>query len=274
MAESIVKIKASLNEMLKEVEKSESKYYYIKYYNGSKNYTGDDDKAIVFEALLRHNEIGNRSIERNSPYTFETLEKTFEKLVQEYQEEISNKNYMNEPIKNNKYYVSESDGYEIIKDVDNGYKVRGYFGEKLYVLTYGWQGYYYKDYEAFKTDDDVCYIPEYNNVAENKNCLLISERDKTDDKYYRKDIINEVKNELNSRTYQCFFNKKAPKKLIENIAEIVFDIIDWQHPSSYLYETDWDETIKEYFSNHSKDLEKYASEELKKELEEQEMVYG
>lgn len=272
MAESDVKIKASLNEMIKEFNESPSKYYYVKYYNGDENYKGNDDEKIVFEALLRHNEIGNRSIKRSSPYTFETLEKTFEKYIKEYQEEITNKNYLYEPIKNNKYYISENDSYDIVKEVDNGYKVKS-FGEHLYILTYGWQGYYYKDYDAFKNGNDVCYIPEYNHVNDHENCLMVSERDITDDKYYRKDIIREVREELIGKSYQDFFNKIVPQKLINQIATIVFDTIDWQHPSSYLYETQWDDTIKDYFLNHPKDLEKYGSEEIKKELGKQEMIY-
>lgn len=274
MAECYVKIKASLDEMVKNFNEVPSKYYNVKYYNGEKNYNGNNEEKIIFEVLLRHNEIGNRSIKRSSPYTFETLEKKLEKCVKEYEEEIVNKNYLYQPIKNNKYYVSENESYDIIKEVDNGYKVKDFFGECFYVLTYGWQGYYYKDYDAFKKGNDVCYIPEYNYVNNHENCLIVSERDNTDDKYYRKDIIKEVRNELSGKVYQDFFYKRVPQKLINYIATVVFDTVDWQHPSSYLYETEWDDTIKDYFLKHPKDLEKYGSEELKKELKEQEMVYG
>lgn len=188
-------------------------------------------------------------------------------------EEVINKKYLYDPIKNKKYFVSENEGYEIIKKVENGYKVQNNLKEKFYILTYGWQGYYYKDYTAFKTGKDVCYIPEYNYVNNDENCLIISEKDISDDKYYRKDIIKEVREELNGNVYKNFFNKRVPQKLINYIAEIVFDTVDWQHPSSYLYEKEWDDDIKEYFIKHPKDLEKYGSEELKKELEEREMSY-
>ena len=37
--------------------------------------------------MIRHNEIGNRTIERSSPYTISSLEKTLSKFVKEYEKE-------------------------------------------------------------------------------------------------------------------------------------------------------------------------------------------
>ena len=90
MAESRLKIKASVNEISKHFKECPSKYFYIKYYNGEKNYTGDDNKTIVFETFIRHNEIGNRSIERSSPYTLQSLENTLIEKVEEYENELQN----------------------------------------------------------------------------------------------------------------------------------------------------------------------------------------
>lgn len=90
MAESRIKIKASVNEINKHFETNPSKYFYIKWFNGEKNYTGDDNKNIVFETLIRHNEIGNRSIERSSPYTLQSLENTLKENVEEYENELQN----------------------------------------------------------------------------------------------------------------------------------------------------------------------------------------
>ena len=87
MAESRIKIRATTNEMNKNFNENPSKYYYVKYFNGEKYYKGKDNVPIVFETLIRHNEIGNRSIERSAPYTFETLEKTLEEKVKEYEQE-------------------------------------------------------------------------------------------------------------------------------------------------------------------------------------------
>ena len=91
MAESRVKIKASANEINKHFNENPSPYFNIKYFNGEKYYTGDDEKIITFETLIRHNEIGERSIERSSPYTLKSLEKNLKEKVEEYEKELNNK---------------------------------------------------------------------------------------------------------------------------------------------------------------------------------------
>lgn len=90
MAESRLRIKASANEINEHFNKCPSELFYIKWFNGEKNYTGDDNKVIVFETLIRHNEIGGRTIERSSPYTLQTLEKTIKEKVEEYEKEQEN----------------------------------------------------------------------------------------------------------------------------------------------------------------------------------------
>ncbi|MBO5183372.1 MAG: hypothetical protein J6B64_03125 [Bacilli bacterium] len=86
--ESLIKIRSSLNKMNNEFENGNSPYYYIKYYDGSKMYKNNDDEVIIFECLIRHNEIGEKTIERSTPYTFKSLESTLEKLCKEYEEKI------------------------------------------------------------------------------------------------------------------------------------------------------------------------------------------
>lgn len=92
MAESRIKIKSTVNEISKNFNENPSKYFYIKYYNGEKNYKGNDDEEIVFDVLIRHNEIGKRNIERKQPYTIETLEQVLSKKVKEYELEEAEKN--------------------------------------------------------------------------------------------------------------------------------------------------------------------------------------
>lgn len=89
--ESYVKIKSSLKEMTEKFDNSNSSYYYIKYYDGEDNYKGNDSEEIVFNCLIRHNEIGNQSIEKNKAYTFRTLEATLEEKCRKY-EELKNDN--------------------------------------------------------------------------------------------------------------------------------------------------------------------------------------
>ena len=90
MSESRIKIKASVDEIYKHYKESPSKYFYIRHYNGDKYYKGNDKELIIFEALIRHNEIGNRSIERGTPYTLNTLEKTLSEKVKEFEQEKAN----------------------------------------------------------------------------------------------------------------------------------------------------------------------------------------
>lgn len=95
MAESWIKIRASVNEIYNHFEKSPSELFYIKWYNSEYNniqhYKGNDEEVITFEALIRHNEIGNRTIERSAPYTLDSIEKTLTKKVKEYEEEKKRK---------------------------------------------------------------------------------------------------------------------------------------------------------------------------------------
>lgn len=87
MAESRIKIRATANEINKNFNDTPSKYYNIKYFKGDKYCEGKDDVPIVFETLIRHNEIGDRSIERITPYTLATLEKTLEEKIKEFEQE-------------------------------------------------------------------------------------------------------------------------------------------------------------------------------------------
>ena len=82
--ESYVKIKSSVNEMKQKFQKT-PEYYYIKSYDGEKNYKGNDDEKIIFDCLIRHDEI-NDHLDRKAPYTFKTLEKKLEQEINEYLE--------------------------------------------------------------------------------------------------------------------------------------------------------------------------------------------
>ena len=95
MAESWIKIKASVNEIQKHLEQSPSQLFNIKCYKseygGVQHYKGNNDEIITFEVSIRYNEIGNRTIERSSPYTLDSLEKTISEKVKEYEKEINEK---------------------------------------------------------------------------------------------------------------------------------------------------------------------------------------
>lgn len=134
MAESWIKIKASVNEIHKHFEECLSSSFNIKYYNskynGIQHYKGNNDAIITFEALIRHNEIGNRTIERNLPYTIDSLEKTLTEKIKEYEKEKKKKEeypkFESGKYKGIFYFVSNdcdvnTEGYyiEFYKDLEN-----------------------------------------------------------------------------------------------------------------------------------------------------------
>lgn len=83
--ESYIKIKSSISQMKNKFNNSDSKYYYIKYYSICNNNVEDNNSIAIFDCLIRHNEIGNKSIERTDPYTFESLEKILKDKCDEYE---------------------------------------------------------------------------------------------------------------------------------------------------------------------------------------------
>lgn len=130
MAESWIKIKASANEIQKHLEQSPSQLFNIKCYKSEygdvQHYKGNNDEIISFEVLIRHNEIGNRTIERSLPYTLDSLERTLAQQVKEYEKENTYPQLESETYKGIFYSVSDdcdenTGGYyiEFYKDLEN-----------------------------------------------------------------------------------------------------------------------------------------------------------
>lgn len=187
-----------------------------------------------------------------------------------------NKNYKYDPIIDNKYYISENEYMNIKKKSDYGYILKNKNKEFYYVGDYSSQGFIFKDYSNYESGEGVCYIPEHAFPIINAVYSWVGSDNSYEEGVYRRnDIYDLVRTELLSDEYSGNFKEEdLPLGLVEHISNIVFDIIDWQFPESYLQGTDWSEEIIEYFKNDKEDLEEYASEELKNELEEQEVVYG
>jgi len=112
-----------------------------------------------------------------------------------------------------------------------------------YELEPTFNGCCYKDEKAFKNKKGVCYIPEHNTTSQDYDTEYKIPYGKEDEYccYNYDDIKNDVKDEL-SMFYSEF---NYTEKDIEKITEIVFDMIDWQHPSSLLREINWEEDLKE-----------------------------
>ena len=115
--------------------------------------------------------------------------------------------------------------------------------DNFYELKSTFNGYCYKDENAFKSKKGVCYIPEYNTINKDYDTEYKIPKDKIEDyAYYTYEgIRQEVKEELYINYSEDY---KITEKDIDKITEIVFDMIDWQHPSSLLAEIDWSEDLK------------------------------
>lgn len=86
--ESYIKIRTSYKKLQEEFENGDNKYYFIKFYHRDEP-VNDENKSVVFECLIRHNEIGNCSIERNKPYSFEELNQLLETKCKAYEKKMN-----------------------------------------------------------------------------------------------------------------------------------------------------------------------------------------
>lgn len=114
---------------------------------------------------------------------------------------------------------------------------------KFYKLEPTFNGYCYKNVEAFENKKGICYIPEFNTLNQDYDTEYKIPVGKEDEYscYTYDDIRNEVKDELAINYYDSGYTDKT----VDHITRIVFDMIDWQHPSSLLAEINWEEDIKE-----------------------------
>ena len=173
-----------------------------------------------------------------------------------------NEDYLYDPIKNNKYFISETEYFDIVKEAEYGYLLKDKKGNIYYSGGQTIQGYVYKDYDAYNVGKGICYIPEFGFPEESDyiSSKMVKE-------YTKLDINRAVKNELSQNYSDCFKSKKIPKKLIDNISKYVFDTVDWQSPETILDEMDLEEEIMIYFENNFKDLD-CASKLLLEQIEE------
>ena len=127
----------------------------------------------------------------------------------------------------------------------------------------------HKDYKTFKNEPDkICYIAECNfdgdlfvdYVNDNKDKLLemggISSANSIKkeireclehDKYFYEYEKNGVVKTIEAKNFD--------NEMIEEFADFVFEIIDWQCASSFIYENDWEDDIKDYYDNKFKNEE-------------------
>lgn len=133
-----------------------------------------------------------------------------------------------------------------------------------YVGEWAGQGTIYKDHAAFESQSfqRVCYVPEYDFDNSEQNMGELFEfadkckvsREITDNPYVtdrgltyydiREQVISCIDQdfaELNTEKYGAIWGK-----FVRRLIRHVFDVIDWQSPSTYANEIDIDECWEEF----------------------------
>ena len=170
-------------------------------------------------------------------------------------------------------YLDENEFENIYQtDIGNISKIKdskSKYNNKLIYQSGGTiNGYCYKDYNNFKNNpDDVCYIAE---CEFDDSDLLVDYVNENKDKLIKKgglsttnSIKEEIRNNLEYEEYYYEYQKNGivytiqakdfDNELINIIAEDVFESVDWQTTSGYIYEIDWEETISDYYRKKIKD---------------------
>ena len=156
--------------------------------------------------------------------------------------------------------IDNADIGKIVKIIDP----KSSFNNKLiYVEDGTFNGFCYKNYNTFYNNkDEVCYIAE---CVFDKGPLFVDYVNENKEKLIRKggiatfnSIKDEIKSELEFNEYFYEYDKDGivhtveavnfDNELINQIANNVFDAVDWQTTQAYICETDWCEEIKEYYN--------------------------
>lgn len=138
----------------------------------------------------------------------------------------------------------------------------------MYVAGGTLNGYCYKDYNNFKNKpDEVCYIAE---CCFDQDTLFVDYVNENKDKLFNRgglstanSIKEEIRNQLKNEEYYYEYEKDGivhtiesknfDDKLINQMVQYVFEVVDWQTTQAFICETDWREDIKEYYDNKFKE---------------------
>lgn len=144
------------------------------------------------------------------------------------------------------------------------------FNNKLiYMPEKTLNGYCYKDYNNFKNNsNEVCYIAECNF----DNDLLLDYVNTKKDKLIQEggvstanSIKEEIRNQLEYEEYYYEYERNGivniieakdfDEELINQIAEYVFESVDWETTQTYICDIDWCEDIQKYYKQKLKEVD-------------------
>jgi glutathionylspermidine synthase len=131
----------------------------------------------------------------------------------------------------------------------------------IYVAGNTINGYCYKDYDAFyNKPDEVCYIAEcvfdetlYKDYVNDNKERLIAEGGVSTYNSIKQELKDSFKFEEYYYEYQkdgkiyTILSNKFDEEMIDIFINDIFDNIDWQTSQSYISETDWTESINQYY---------------------------
>ncbi len=150
-----------------------------------------------------------------------------------------------------------------------------------YVGAFYEQGVVYKDREAFKTGNGICYIPEcgfFDDLGWDENIpdgfeKLLRDNDMSeyvfcdyelnDGAYTRADIERAIRTEIDGYDFSDIFDHDTIQKFVQKLTIDVFENVDWQCPETYLSEIDMEEEFG-FFVESLED--KRLTPKLRKEL--------
>ena len=119
-----------------------------------------------------------------------------------------------------------------------GYRVEKRNGKIGYIGGSTFNGWCYKDMEAWEKGEGVIYIGEYSlhDLEKKRDAIL----------WTKEMLLSEVRDTLN-REYPKRMAKN--EKFVEFLALVVLETCDWQELSTYLYELTYDDSIEELFAD-------------------------
>ncbi len=124
-------------------------------------------------------------------------------------------------------------------EVTCGYREEFENGEVRYHGDSTFNGWCYKDIDAFKKGEGIIYIGEYSlqDLDENNGDAKL---------WTREMLLNETRETLEQEYPEEMYSNE---KFVEFLAAAALEACDWQEPSTYLYELTYDESIEAMFAD-------------------------